>query len=170
MKDDREEAARHLRESLVRYEQLDDRFGIGWAHYQLSLLAFVAGDLDAALLGIREAARIFSESGDRSALVLILLDFAVIAQATGQLDRGWRLAGAADVLREQTGTDLASLPFDLPGWQTTLAPPEDAAYLPFWEEGRGWSAEQAVAYALEMEPGSLGSAVRVEASQRMPLS
>jgi predicted ATPase/class 3 adenylate cyclase len=165
-----DDGERHVREGLVRYERLDDRFGLGWARHMLALLSFVRGDLDAALSEAREAARIFSESRDRSALVLILVDFALIAQQRGQLDRGWRLAGAADALRELTGTDLASLPFDLPGWQTTLAPPEDATYLPFWEEGRGLSAEKAVAYALEMEPGSLGSAVSVEASQRMPLS
>jgi len=144
-------ARSYIEASLGVYDELDDPFGTGWALHELALIDANEGEFDAAELRAREALRIFNAAGDLSAAVLLLLDMVFIARGQGDLDRGWRLAGAADTIRHRSGTDLVGVvPWQ--DWEVPMRPTEDPHALELWDEGAALSPEAAIAYALAESP------------------
>jgi tetratricopeptide (TPR) repeat protein len=144
-----EEAIRHFNEALTAYRELGNQFGAGWALHEKAIAEIYLGDLSAAERSAREALQIFAGTNGVSAAVLLLLDHALIAQRNGDHDRAWRLAGAADSLRQESGTDVAVLggfgEIDMPV-RPDAESDQDAARL--WEEGASWQPERAIAFAL----------------------
>jgi non-specific serine/threonine protein kinase len=76
------------------------------------------------------------------------------AAAKGQPERAARLLGAAEVIREASGTPLPPYPFNT--YQRGLADLKSMLGLPSfdaaWAEGRAMNTDQALAYALEGVP------------------
>ena len=136
-----------LEESLRAYREIDDPFGTGWALHELAVVDADAGALEDAELRAREALAIFARAGDLSAAVLLLLDLAFIARLGGDTDRAWRLAGAADAIRRQSGADLVGIAPWL-DWEVPVRPTGDADALPLWDAGAALGPEAAIAYAL----------------------
>ncbi len=98
-----------IEESLRAYRAIDDPFGTGWALHELALIDARTGALDAAEAEARQALAIFDRAGDLSAAVILLLDLVFVSHTRGQLDRVWRLAGAADTIRRVSGADLVAI-------------------------------------------------------------
>ena len=96
----------------------------------------------------------FLEVGDRSALALLLGDFAMLAAAQGQGERAIRLAGAAAAVEEAVGTGLLAtsegVTQRMSGLRELLPVAESERV---YQEGRAMAAEDATAYALSEEPG-----------------
>ena len=136
-----------LEEGLRAYREIDDPFGSGWALHELAVVDANSGALEDAELRAREALGIFARAGDLSAAVLLLLDLAFIARLRGDADRAWRLAGAADAIRRQSGADLVGVAPWL-DWEIPVRPTDDAEALRLWDAGVGLGAEAAIAYAL----------------------
>ena len=77
---------------------------------------------------------------------LALIDISIVAWRLGQSDRAWRLGGAADRLRQQSGSDLVLAPrLDL---TASKRPSGDAPAEAAWVEGEQLTIEAAIAYAL----------------------
>jgi hypothetical protein len=93
---------------------------------------------------------VFAQTGDVSALVLLLGDFAALAERTGPVDRYWRLLAASHALRRTTGADVGLVSVDSIGLNAPDRPPEgDAAAQAAWREGEAMTTEGAIAYALD---------------------
>jgi predicted ATPase len=163
---DIDEAERLLRGSVEQYRGLNDPFGLGWAlrMHGCSLL----GMLDAAAAGdeFREALTLFTAADDRSALGLLLSDFADLARLEGDGIRAATLKGAAAGLRQVTEAELSTVE-DVP-WLVQARRLGDMISQDEqeqrWAEGRAMSQAEAVAYAMNpaMAPRTNG-ALRVTA-------
>jgi predicted ATPase/class 3 adenylate cyclase len=149
---DYDAAIAQLNEGLKLYEQIGDGFGSGWSHHMLGLIEITRKNLDPARRHFGQALRIFQQNQDRSGGVLMLADFSVLARATGDMYRNYRLAGATDALRKLTGADLVLTQIDGIDWNLAEGPPEAAADAAAWRDGEGLSFEDALAYALEADP------------------
>jgi predicted ATPase/class 3 adenylate cyclase len=142
----------YIGESLRAYRALDDPFGMGWALFELATIETEDGTPDEAEPYVLEALKVFAAAGDLSAEVLVLASLIVIAQQRGQVERAWRLAGAASALRRRTGTDLVLVS----GWrdrQLPERPVDDPDAERAWAEGEAMSAEAVIAYALGDDSG-----------------
>jgi predicted ATPase/class 3 adenylate cyclase len=140
-------ARRYIGDSLAAYRAAGDSFGEGWALFEQSLIESGSGDLEAAEANVRAAMAIFAASADLSAIVFLLYASYDIARRKGDMERGLRLAAAADALRERTGTDLAIVG----PWPELVAPAkptEDPALIQAWDDGSRLTPEEAIAYAL----------------------
>jgi hypothetical protein len=91
---------------------------------------------------------IFIKSGDQSGILLSIAAFATAAERSGEIERATRLGGAAERLRDETGTGLVDSP--VPFLQDYLpARPATPELMKIWEEGRRLSTDDAIEYALE---------------------
>ena len=141
-------ARRQIDEAHEAYRLLGDAFGIGWTLHELGLIATSDGDLDAAEEQFRAALELFRGATDVSALVILLLDFVNLARVRGEMDRFWRLGGAADGLRARTGTELAAATGGVFGLEVPVRPSDDPVAQRAWDEGMALSAQEAIALAL----------------------
>jgi predicted ATPase/class 3 adenylate cyclase len=141
--------------SVELYRQLDNRFGLAWALHLHGLALAILKRSDEAGSRLEEALRMFIEAGDRSALALLLGDFAIVAASRGQGERAIRLAGAASAVEEEVGTGLlvtsegvAQRMYEL----RAMLPPAESERA--YEEGRAMTAEEAAALALGQDQPS----------------
>jgi len=97
---------------------------------------------------LEESLRLFAPSGDVSALVLHLADFAALAGLEGDVEREVRLVGGMRRIKDVSGTDLVDHPVNaVPGLDETLAGlGDDAGRL--LAEGAAMSDDELVRYAL----------------------
>ena len=134
--------------SAAAYERLGDPFGLGWSMFTLGETDVIRGRSAEAREHFERGIRIFSDSGDVSAVVMFLAGFAIAALRQGDRERAARLAGALSRLRERTGTDLVAVgSMTLKEGNAELAELERACPEDF-AVGRGMTADQAVRYAL----------------------
>ncbi|HET8569395.1 MAG TPA: adenylate/guanylate cyclase domain-containing protein [Candidatus Limnocylindria bacterium] len=155
--DSREEvdaAGENAREAVALNRRLGDPFALGWSLHMRGLTDLFRGDPRAARDGFAESLRLFHAAADVSAITLVLTDFALLAMLDGDVARATRLAGAADALRERSGTGLVEGALDYVRTQRVaeLRYPGDAeiaAHRAAYDEGRALGTEAAVAYALE---------------------
>jgi hypothetical protein len=103
---------------------------------------------------LRESLRLFASSGDVSALVLLVADFAMLAGFEGDAERQVRLVGAMRRIQELTGTDLVDHPVNaVPGIDRTLTDlGADADRL--LAEGAAMTDDEIVRYALRDDAGA----------------
>jgi hypothetical protein len=158
-----DEAEGHLREAQELYAELGDDFGMGWTFHELGIIEVVRGRFAAADRAVREATARFTGTSDRSALVLMLTDFAVLSHHAGDEAWFWRLSAAARRAASKTGTGLIDVYFGIPDAEIPAAPPDDPAARRWWQEGDSWTLDEAIAHALEdrvltaAEPDRVGS-------------
>jgi predicted ATPase/class 3 adenylate cyclase len=152
------DAARaHFEESLALSRKLGDEFGVGWANHMLGAFEVNLGRPDLALPFLSEALETFSRSHDLSGILILLLDFALQANAKGETERGWRLAGAASALQASTGLDLVNVPIGEWSWEIPKLPEDDPAAVQAWRAGQEMSVDDAVALALGGTPLGAGA-------------
>ena len=75
------DALEPFRESLALYRELGDRFGEAWALHMLGLAEALTDSVDDADAHRRESLELVLAADDRSALSILLNDFAVVASA-----------------------------------------------------------------------------------------
>jgi tetratricopeptide (TPR) repeat protein len=154
-------ARAHFEESLALSRKLGDEFGVGWANHMLGMFEVNLGRPDPGEPFLREALETFSRSNDLSGILILLLDFALLASARGETDRQWRLAGAASSLQASTGLDLVNIPIGEWSWEIPKLPEDNPEAQRSWREGQQLSVVDAVAFALgdgRPLPGTAGGA------------
>jgi hypothetical protein len=135
-------------ESLEMSRRRGDRFRGGWAAHMVGLASLTGGHLDEAASLFSESLETWVEAGDRSGITLLLFDVARLARERGAAERRWRLLGAADRQRMETGIDLVNEQVDFLGWEPDGDPrPGDESG--WFEEGKRMSIEEAVELARE---------------------
>jgi predicted ATPase/class 3 adenylate cyclase len=150
----RAKARPFLAESLTGYRKLADSFGIGWALHELGFVEILDHQADAAVPHLREALQLFADTRDLSALVIVLGDFAEVANQHGDRERYWRLLGASDALRKQTGADLGVASAQSTGLDVPDHPPDDdPSAQRAWAEGHRLTVDEAIEYTLEQPAG-----------------
>ena len=140
-----------LEEAVALNRKLDDRFGLGWSIHTLGLVRFNLGDLQGARACWLEAIHLFSAAGDVPGMVLQLDNLSALARQDGDFERAGRLWAAASAHQISSGTGLGRLlrEEERRTGREGLTD-DDAARV--WAEGQAMSLEQAVAYAMEIEP------------------
>ena len=141
-------AREHFEESLRLYRSLEDGFGVGWANHMLGTLYITIGEPQKGEPYLREGLLTFAASRDLSGILLLLLDFAILAGAHADEERQWRLAGAANEIQVSTGTDLVDVPIGEFSWEVPKPPTGDERAERLYRDGQRMSVEDAIAYAL----------------------
>jgi len=109
-------------------------------------------DFAAADEAFRHALRHFAEAGDITGQALIVDDFATLALASGDKERGIRLWGAARRIQQTLGTGLVQAQINSAGTAWIEPGPDDATperRAELEAEGRSWTLEEALAYAID---------------------
>jgi hypothetical protein len=141
-----------FRESLALYRELGDRFGEAWALHMLGLAEALTDAVDEADAHMRESLELFLAADDRSALSILLNDFAVVATLRGDAERGLRLHGASAAVESRSGVGLGVSATDIGGVLARMwgsLPRERAEEL--FEEGMAMSTEEALSYVTKVE-------------------
>jgi predicted ATPase/class 3 adenylate cyclase len=142
-------AERLLRESVERQREGSDAFHLGWSLRMLGRTLLLQGRAAEARERLRQSLRMFANSGDVSALVLHLADFATLAALADDVERELRLVGAMRRIKDITGTDIVDHPVNaVPGLDETITRSGDDA-VRLLAEGAAMTDEEAVAYALQ---------------------
>ncbi|HSL09957.1 MAG TPA: adenylate/guanylate cyclase domain-containing protein [Actinomycetota bacterium] len=141
-----------FRESLQLYRDLGDRFGEAWALHMLGLAEAITGAVDDGERHMRASLDIFLDADDRSAMSILLNDFAVLAVQRGRYERALRLHGAAEAIEARTGVGLGVTATDVGGslqrmWE---ALPRDEAER-HHAAGLEMSVDEAIAFATKRE-------------------
>ncbi|HKP53852.1 MAG TPA: tetratricopeptide repeat protein [Chloroflexia bacterium] len=138
-------------QSLELYRELGFHQGEANVLNNMGHVAHNLQDLERATALFREGLLLRREMGDKRAIAESLAAFAGVALSQGQPERSVRLLGAADALLEMAGAPLFSL--DAIEYDRTLSASKhqltEKEWKTAWEEGRGMTVEQAVAYALK---------------------
>ncbi|CAN5841932.1 hypothetical protein BH23CHL8_BH23CHL8_26380 [soil metagenome] len=134
-------------QSLELSRELGDPFRTGWGAHMLGLAPMGGGRLGEAVEAFRESLGIWVGAGDRSGILLLLGDISTLARIRGDEEQSWRLAGAADRIRQETGTDLVSEEVDFLGWMPPRVDPQTEAERAWFEAGRRLSDDAAVELA-----------------------
>jgi predicted ATPase/class 3 adenylate cyclase len=139
-------------EARAEFKAAGDRTMEAWALHMTGLCDVLLADYPAADDAFRHALRHFADAGDITGQALIVDDFATLALASGDKERGIRLWGAARRIQETLGTGLVQAQISSTG-QAWIEPgaddatPERRAELE--AEGRALTLEEALAYAAD---------------------
>jgi predicted ATPase/class 3 adenylate cyclase len=147
-----EAAEAHAQAAFDIALSLADPFRIGWTGHLIGTILANRGQIEQAQPILRQAFDKFRATGDQGGILMLLLDYALLAQAAGDLSRYWRLAGAFDAIRANSGIALDVAFFEVGVDSFFLhvpLEPADPAALADWQAGRLLSIEQAIALALE---------------------
>jgi predicted ATPase/class 3 adenylate cyclase len=146
-------ARRFLAESVEIQRQLGDKGGIAIALNSLADVLQDEGDHDATRPLLVESLTINVEIDDQSAIAYLLDSFASVASATRQPERALRLTGAAATAHDRIGSQLSA--GERARFDRLQAPARamlgDSLATARWEEGRAFSLQEAICYALEAE-------------------
>jgi predicted ATPase/class 3 adenylate cyclase len=144
-------AEKLLRESVDRHRGGSDAFHLGWSLRMLGRTLLLQGRADEARRLLEESLRLFAPSGDVSALVLHLADFATLAVLEDDTEREFRLVGAMRRIKEVTGTELVDHPInEVPGFEERRAGfGADGERL--LAEGAAMTDDEIIAYALRVD-------------------
>ena len=149
MSDDLARARALLEEALALAERRQDRMELAGGHHTVAQVARLDGRLDDAAFHYREALRFGRELGDVASMTEPLQGMAAVAIAMGDAERGVRLLGANDAIREQLGGGPP------PEWLRLGDPFSEARralgddkYGDAWEAGRGLTVDEAIDLAV----------------------
>ena len=138
------------RQALKLFEDLDDRFGTGWAYRDIGVAGAYSGQLEESGWALSEALRLFSAVGDLAGIAVLIGDISVLEGFRGDHERAARLRGAAFGLDRRSGSAVVSvLDQVLPNVEETVRGSlSQAEYDRLIEEGAALDTDQAVAFAL----------------------
>ena len=146
---DVEEARALVTDSLEASRAIGDTYQVGWALHTLGQSDVAVGDLDAAAIHLRESLDLWVEAGDMSAVTLLLVDAAIVAQARGRHGCSWRLIGAEERLRLSTGAGMGQSRAEFPELEPRRTPETDKERA-WFDEGRELTADEAIALARDV--------------------
>jgi predicted ATPase/class 3 adenylate cyclase len=121
---------------------------VAWSFQGLGRVAYREGDHETAEANAYQALELYWKRGDLWEIVGILGDFAQDARSRGEPARAARIYGAGEAQREAIGIphpDKEAFASARSSLQPQLG---EAEIDKLWQEGRSWSLEQAVLYAL----------------------
>ena len=145
-----------LEEAVALNRKLDDQFGLGWSIHTLGLVTLNLGDVQRARASWIEAMHLFAAAGDVPGMVLQLDNLSALARHDGDFLRAGRLWAAASAHQVSSGTGLGRLLREEEARSGREGLSNEEA-VRVWAEGQAMSLEQAVAYALEIEPAQKAS-------------
>jgi tetratricopeptide (TPR) repeat protein len=143
-----------LEESLALGRELGDKQTIAYALNSLGNVAQEQGDYTAARALHEESLALRREIGDKKGITSCLAALGGVAVGVGQVDKGAKVLGAVEGLLESISAVLDSedrLPNER-AVASARSQLSEEAFERAWQEGRGMSMEQAIAYALEHRP------------------
>jgi predicted ATPase/class 3 adenylate cyclase len=142
-------AREQLAASIGAYRAIDDQFGLGYALHAQGLVELSDGKLSDARPAFVEGLEVFQRTGDVGGILWVLVDLAMLRRAEGDEAAYWRIGGAVEHLRLETGTDLISNPtFGLP-WEAPKDPSTEAAARE-WALGQAMTVEAAIEDAIAL--------------------
>jgi tetratricopeptide (TPR) repeat protein len=148
---DHERAASFLDQALALGRRVGDPWVIARILAFRGHLAHAQADHDLVAELASESLTLCQKVGDTWGIALALHSLALSASARGQAVRAAHLFGAAEGVRDAIGAPL--MPGERAGHDQDLnyarAVLGALAFAVAWTEGRGWSLQQASAYALE---------------------
>ncbi len=138
-------------ESLDLLRKLDDTPGTARILTRVASLALLRNDVAQARAYYTESLRLMQAVGDQEYCAIGLEGFAAVAVAQERWQRAARLWGAAEALRAAIDVPLPpSMRVEHePRLATARTHLDERDFDAAWAEGRGMSAEQAIAYALD---------------------
>ena len=140
-------------EARAEFKAAGDRTMEAWALHMAGIVAVNLVDLAAAADHFGHALHHFVDSGDLTGQALVLDDYATLALTAGEKERGIRLWAAARRIEETIGAGLVQAQISAAGTPAWLVPqPDDATperRAELEEEGRSWTLEQALSYAVD---------------------
>ena len=149
---DYEQARRWFEEALVVGRAAEDRVAIHSALYGLGLLARKQGDEDQAAEHFGAGLILAGELRDRLHMGYFLKSLGEVAARRGRMREAVRLLGAADAMREATGSPLHSYVLERPWYDRAVAAARatlgDERYRQAWAAGRALSLDEATSEAL----------------------
>ena len=150
---DRPDAALPIfEEARAAFKAVGDRTMEAWALHMMGVSNVLTSDFPAADDAFRHALGHFAAAGDITGQALIVDDFATLALASGDKERGIRLWAAARRIQETLGTGLVQAQINSPGKAWSEPGPEDATperRAELEAEGRALTLEEALAYAVD---------------------
>ena len=150
-KDNHDAARRYHQESLARYREIDDRWGIARVLADLANVDLHAGDYEVADGSLREALQAFRALGHQRGVARQLEALSWCAGSQSRHEAAVRLAGAAAAIRQRIGAPAK--PLEREKVERTLAQARAGigaeAYGAAWKEGLqrrsiGFSVSRAV--------------------------
>jgi predicted ATPase/class 3 adenylate cyclase len=144
----------YVLEAFEHHRTLANRFNVGWDLFALGLANFKLGERAEAAAQWSDGLRLFSEAGDTSGIVIMLSSLAEVALADDDLARHATLIGAWSAIARRTGIGLADRLRTNEGRMLAEDVPADRR--PALERGLAMGVDDAVAYALEIEPAKRG--------------
>jgi predicted ATPase/class 3 adenylate cyclase len=150
---DYEAATKLLAESRALLREVGDRWWSAIALINLGAMATARGDYGQAAARAREGMALCREMADKRGIVWCFHTLAEAAAGQGRAERAVRLLGAADVLREASGSSLplgfrTARERTLGEMRTALG---EEAFTAAWAEGRAMTLDQAICAALAQE-------------------
>ncbi len=140
-------------EARDAFKASGDRTMEAWALHMAGTVHVLVEDFAAADEAFRHALRHFRASGDITGQAISVEDFATLALASGDKERGIRLWAASRRIQETLGTGLVQAQINSAGQQAWLDPePDDATperRAELEAEGRSWTLEEALGYAAD---------------------
>jgi predicted ATPase/class 3 adenylate cyclase len=142
-------AAPYLEKAAAEYAAAGNLFGEGWVLFERANALFRLGEYAEAEENLRKGFQLLYGSGDESSVSLFFALIAQIAMESGELDRAYRLAGAAWESRDRTGVDLISVEANqlAGGLQLEELEALTGEYAEAYREGRAMTSDQAIEYA-----------------------
>jgi hypothetical protein len=150
MQDDPRRAIDYYEESRDVFHALGDDEGIARSLMNQGAATLEAGHPVRAAELCRSSLSIWAELGNRWDITDCLEDLAASLTATGEAAAGARLLGAAEALREETGTALAPAERRIYDGRVAEARRrlDEATFTEEWSRGRALTLEEAIAVAL----------------------
>ena len=150
-----EQANQAYKASLDLYRVIGDRRRQGIVVSNLGDVAALEGDTERAKRFATQAVELLNDGGSEYFLAFALAGFAGSVTAEGNAERAARILGAAEIVLENLGVGYQ--PADGPTIRRYAAKLRaqlgNEACSTAWAEGRAMSLQEAVAYALEGDPG-----------------
>jgi predicted ATPase/class 3 adenylate cyclase len=145
-----EESLRATEGALAIYQELDNRYMVGWALHSGGLTLLQLGRPVEAREKFTEALESFTAAGDTSGIALLLADFAFLAQRVGDHARAVTLYAAALAVERRSGSQLATAMAAIEDFREEIeAVRNQPGNQDAQARGDAMSDEEAVAYALK---------------------
>jgi tetratricopeptide (TPR) repeat protein len=142
-----------LTEALEQYRALGFQMWIAVALAWLGIMSHDEGDIAAARSQLGEGLTLLHAIGARGSIALPLEAFASLSSALAGPPEAARLFGAAERLREDIELPLTVVERDRYERHVAAvrsAMRDDAMFAAAWAEGRAWTLDEAVRYALSL--------------------
>ncbi|MGB2938672.1 MAG: adenylate/guanylate cyclase domain-containing protein [Candidatus Dormiibacterota bacterium] len=147
-----------LLEAQPIFENEGDNFSLAWCLYTLGGCYMGVRQFDPAAKALTRSLEMFRDADDRSGIVLLFDQMALLAIAQGDRVGGARLDGAARALEQASGVGLIASRITIEPELEEVAKHLSETQPEDWAAGQRMSVDEAIAYALDWKPAGARSA------------